>query len=80
MGGCVYTYVRVNTSIYTCMSVYISVKSVKRDVAHLPSFGVSFEAGTDFNDFLVRQSIVPSAMLVMANRMATTRNAIARIA
>ena len=39
----------------------------------------AFEAGTDFTDFLVRQSIVPSAMLVMANKMAKTMNTIATI-
>ena len=39
--------------------------------------GVSFEAGTDFIDFLVRQSIVPSAMLATANKMATNTIAFA---
>ena len=31
----------------------------------------------DLTDFLVRQTVVPSAMLVMANKMASTMNAIA---
>ena len=45
----------------------------------LPLCGASFEAGTDFTDFLVRQSIVPSAILAAANKMATTMIAIATI-
>ena len=40
---------------------------------------MSFESGTDFAVFLVRQSIVPSAMLVLADKMATTRNTIPMI-
>ena len=46
------------------------------EVAHLPSCGANFEADTDFTDFLVRQSIVPSAVLAATNKMAITMIAI----
>ena len=51
------------------------------EVANLPLCGASFGAGTDFTDFLVRQSIpvVPSVMLVMTNKMAATTITIAMI-
>ena len=48
--------------------MYTCVKSLK-GVAHLPFCDVSLGSCTAFTDFLVRQSIVPSAMLVMANKM-----------
>ena len=35
---------------------------------------MSFEADTDLTDFLVRHNTLASATLVMANKMATTRN------
>ena len=65
----------MNACIYICMyeCLYITTCTLK-GVANLPSPCVNFESATDFIDFLVRQSIVPSAMLVKANKMAATKD------
>ena len=70
----------MNACIYICMyeCLYITACNLK-GVANLLSPWVNFESGTDFIDFLVRQSIVPSAMLVKANKMAATRDTIVTI-
>ena len=82
MDGCMHACTQnvcMNLHVHVCMHEHVFFHIIIKGSSMLiPFCGVSF--GADWDDFLVRQSIVPSAMLVMANKIATTRNTIATIA